>query len=977
MLSEEDGSATRLSSPKSDKNYPIAFHPSGKAAGYLSGYNKKMNTFTKLRYKIASMFKWRTLRKKLRFKNIVRFSWKATLFIIVLVAILFIWYSKDLPKKGKIEHRFTPESTVILDRNGKTLYDVYGQEKRTSISYTDMSQNIKNATVAVEDKNFYKHHGFDFAGLFRAVFYRLTGRGSTAGGGSTITQQFVKNALLSPKYSISRKIQELILSIEIEQMYSKDEILQFYLNEIPYGNSNYGIEAASQYYFNKPAKDLSIAESALLAGIPQRPTYYSPYGTHTDALIARRNHILSRMLELGYIKQDEHDNAKKDDTLAKIQPKHQQITAPHFVMYVKEQLENEYGQSLVESGGLKVYTSLDLEKQQAAEKALSDNADKIKKYNGDNGAITSVDPKTGEILAMVGSLDYFDQEHQGNFNAAIGSRQPGSSFKPIVYAAAFKGKYNPGYNLFDLKTDFGNYSPDNFDGNTHGPVTMRTALANSLNIPAVKTLGLVGIDKALETAKDLGITTLKNDPNHPYGLALVLGGGEVKPLEMASAFSTFANQGKHNDLISILKIEDKDGKVLKENKPQTKDALDPQSAYEINSVLSDNDARSLVFGTRSPLAFSDRTVAAKTGTTQNFMDAWTVGYTPSLATSVWVGRNDNKPMANMADGVIVAAPIFHQYMVEALKNTPNEEFTRPDGIQELTVERYSNKLPTDFSREFVKDIFTSWQVPKDHDDINVTVKICKFSNKLATDLTPPDQIEEKTYTAIHSEMPDNSNWEGPVRAWAEAAGMGDSPPKEKCTEYNSDNEPKVKISKPASGASLSGQTEISVDINSSYNVTLVQFFVDNVSIGDKTSAPYSINYDFSKLSAGEHKISVTATNELGLTGQDSVTATSSQDKTAPGDVLSVTLTKSGNGKVSLQWTNPTDADLSNVNIYQSQIPSGLGSLAKKVTAVPSGAGSTEIASLSAGTYYFTFRPLDSLGNENTSTKQYKIDLSSF
>lgn len=913
----------------------------------------------------------RTIKKWFKPKNLFRFAWKSLIVLLIFTAILFIWFSKDLPRKGKIINRVSPESTIIMDRNGKSLYNVFGEERRTSIDSAEIPDNIKKATISLEDKNFYSHPGFDYKGLTRAVVYRLVGKKTTAGGGSTITQQFVKNALLSPKQSMSRKIKELILSIELEQMYSKDEILQFYLNEIPYGNNNYGIEAASEYYFDKRAKDLTLPQAALLASIPQRPTYYSPYGTHTDNLIARRNYALKRMLELGHITQQEHDEAIKDETLAAIKPKHEPILAPHFVMYVKEQIENEFGQDIVEKGGLRVYTTLDLEKQENAEKTIQDNEAKIKKYNGDNASLISVDPKNGEILAMVGSLDYFDQENKGNFNVAIALRQPGSSFKPIAYATAFKGKYNPGYTLYDLPTDFGNYSPQNFNGNFNGPVTMRAALANSLNIPAVKTLYLAGIDKTLETAKDLGITTL-NDKDR-YGLSLVLGGGEVKPLEMASAFSTFANQGKHSELMSILKIEDKNGKIIKENKPKSNDALDPQVAYEINSILSDNGARSMVFGTNSPLNFGDRQVAAKTGTTQNFMDAWTVGYTPSLATAVWVGRNDNKPMNKMADGVILAAPIFRQFMEKSLSNTPNEEFSRPKGIEEITVERYSNKLPIDASKEFIRDIFASWQIPKDHDNVNVKVNVCKSSGKLATDLTPPDQIEERTFTDIHSEMPSLSNWENVVRVWARENGMGDDPPKEKCEEYNSNNEPKITIESPKLNSSLNSTATISANITSNYNLQTVQFFIDNVSVGEKKEAPYEINYDFSKLSSGKHTISISATNSLGLTGTNSIEITSVKEATAPNSVSNVVVTP-GVGKVTLQWKNPQDSDLSAIVIYQSKTASKLGEQAQKVSSAPSTTGSTTIIIPTPGIYYFTLRSIDNLGNENNSQTQYTANI---
>jgi 1A family penicillin-binding protein len=915
----------------------------------------------------------RSIKKFFTPKNLLRFSFKVLIAGLILIAILFIWFSKDLPRKGKIINRKSSESTVIMDRNGNSLYNVFGNERRTSIDFAEIPQDIKDATVALEDKNFYHHFGFDYRGFSRAVIYRILGKPS-AGGGSTITQQFVKNALLSPKQNISRKIKELILSIELEQIYSKEEILAFYLNEIPYGNNNYGIEAASNYYFNKRAKDLTLPQAAILASIPQRPTYYSPYGTHTDQLINRRNSTLKKMLDQGYITQEEYDSATKDDTLAQIQPKHEAILAPHFVMYVKEQLETEYGQDIVENGGLRVYTTLDIEKQKYAEQAIQDNTAKIQKYNGDNASLVSIDTKTGEILAMVGSIDYFNRENNGNYNATIALRQPGSSFKPIAYATAFKGKYNPAYTLFDLPTDFGNYSPQNFNGSFNGPVSMRTALQNSLNIPAVKTLYLAGIDKTIDTAHDIGITSLNDRAR--YGLSLVLGGGEVKLVDLTNAYATFGNQGKNSPLSSILKIEDKDGKIIKENKSdKQKEVLDPQVAYEISDVLSDNNARGMVFGTNSPLHFPERTVAAKTGTTQNFMDAWTVGYTPSIAAGVWVGRNDNKPMNNMADGVVIAAPIFHQYMDLALKDKENEEFARPAGIEEITVEKYSNKLPTDASKEFVKDIFTKWQIPKDHDDVNVTLRVCKSSGKIATDLTPDDQTEIKTFTNVHSEMPSLSNWEGVVRIWAEEHGMGSVPPTEKCDEYTPDNEPKVSISSPPADSTLSSTTMINVDVTSGYDIELVQFYIDNVSIGEKSAAPYSLSYDFSKLASGSHTLKVSATNKLSLTGQSSINFKVASDSTAPGNATNVKITSTaGSGSATIQWTNPIDSDLESVAIYQSKISGSVGSQIAKVSSTVSSVGNYTITGLSLGTYYFTLRPIDINGNENKSSTQYNINI---
>lgn len=465
-------------------------------------------------------------------KKLWRFIRLGCVVIIFCIAGLFAWYSKDLPTPGKIRERQAIQSTQIYDRNGGLLYEIHGDQNRTLIASADIPEIAKQATVAAEDRNFYKHIGVDFRGIARAIYVDIF-RGKKSQGGSTITQQFVKNALLSNKKTFDRKIKELILSLEIETMFSKDEILTMYLNEIPYGSSIYGIEAASKSFFNKSAKELTLEEVAMLAAIPQAPTRYSPYGTHTDELKARRDYILNTMADLGNVPREKTDAAKATEISAL--PQKDSIKAPHFVFYVREQLVSQFGEQRVEEGGLKVTTTLDSDIQGKAQEAIDKGMDKVRARGGSNAALVSVKPDSGEILAMIGSANYFDSEHDGNVNVTVSARQPGSSFKPIVYATGFKEQYNPASTLWDVPTDFGKYKPNNYNGQFHGPVSVRFSLANSLNIPAVKMLGIVGLEKALQTAHDMGITTL-NEPDR-YGLALVLGGGEVKPIDMATAFS--------------------------------------------------------------------------------------------------------------------------------------------------------------------------------------------------------------------------------------------------------------------------------------------------------------------------------------------------------------------------------------------------------------------------------------------------------
>ena len=582
--------------------------------------------------------------------------WLLAIFFIIGVAS-FLYIAKDLPNPKELEERQITESTKIYDRTGQViLYDIHGEEKRTVIAFNEIPDSIKNATIAVEDANFYHHFGLDFKGIARAVWGVITGNRS-AGGGSTITQQFIKKSFFSDKRSYIRKFKEWILALELEIKYSKDEILGFYLNQIPYGSNAYGIEAAAQTFFNKPAKDLTLAESALLVSLPQAPTYYSPFGSHPEELRNRQEYVLNRMTELGYISSNEAETAKQEELKFVYRPN--AIKAPHFVMYIKEYLEEKYGADAVEKTGLKVYTTLDWDMQQAAEKIISDGAaSNEKKYRAGNAALVALDPKTGQILTMVGSRDYFDIEHDGNVNVTIRPRQPGSSFKPFAYVTAFANGYTPDTILFDLKTEFNPncsadansqydqygiacYNPGNYDDKFRGPVTARQALAQSLNIPAVQMLYLAGINDTIKTAKAMGI----NLASQYYGLSLVLGGGEVKLLEQTAAYGVFAAEGVKHAKTAILKIEKSNGEILEEYKDESEKVLEPQLTRLISNILSDNNARAPVFGTASPLYFPERQVAAKTGTTEQYRDAWTMGYTPSLVVGLWVGNNNNTPMS--------------------------------------------------------------------------------------------------------------------------------------------------------------------------------------------------------------------------------------------------------------------------------------------------------------------------------------------
>lgn len=638
------------------------------------------------------------------FKPFVRLILLLVVIGLALGMGVFFFIARDLPSPDAIISRQISESTKIYDRTGQAvLYNIHGEEKRTIIPWENIPETVKWATLASEDSSFYEHGGLDYKGIARSFIKNLTSFG-IAQGGSTITQQLIKKALLGDQrqsfYSItSRKVKEAVLAIEIERKFSKDQIFWMYLNQIPYGSNAYGIEAASQTFFGKQAKDLTVAQAALLATLPKAPTFYSPYNhDHLPETLARKDYVLLRMKNLEYITEEEYKKALQEDIETALKPPRADIFAPHFVMLVRDYLTKKYGEEMVQSGGLKIMTTLDYNLQSIAEDVVSKQAEKNEKlYKAHNAALTAIDPRTGQILAMVGSRDYFDLENEGNFNVATAERQPGSAFKPFAYATAIEKGYPDSTILFDYKTEFnpsctpdGNqlkdqynlecYHPRNYDGTFRGPVTMRQSLAQSLNVPSVKTLYLAGIDETIELAQKTGITTLEENRNN-FGLSLVLGGAEVKLIDIVSAYGSFANDGLHEAPVFILSIEDGAGNILENYKPKEERAISQQTARIINSMLSDNKARSAVFGPNSMLYFPDRPVAAKTGTTQENRDAWVIGYTPALSVGVWVGNNRQQSMTSQGAGISAAGPIWHQFIARTMENQPIEEFLPPDPIE--------------------------------------------------------------------------------------------------------------------------------------------------------------------------------------------------------------------------------------------------------------------------------------------------------
>jgi len=818
------------------------------------------------------------------------------LFILGCIGILcvFAYYSKDLPSTEKISQRQIIQSTKIYDRTGQVLlYDIHGEEKRTVIPFEEIPQYMKDATIVSEDDDFYHHFGLDFKAIIRAFLANLRGK-KISQGGSTITQQFIKNAVLSPERTLTRKIKEAILSIGLELKYSKDEILGFYLNQVPYGSNAYGVEAAAMTFFEKSAQELTLAEAALLTALPQAPTYFSPYGSHPEELKIWQERILDKMATFGYITQEQAEEAKKEELKFNSQVKN--IKAPHFIMYVREYLDERYGRDFVEKGGLKVYTTLDWELQGLAEEIIAEIAPYNKKaHNAHNAALISIDPKTGQILTMVGSKDYWGESSpkncspgksclfDPNVNVTIRLRQPGSSFKPFAYATAFKKGFTPDTMIFDLETEFAvegaeSYNPQNYDEKFRGPVSFRRALAQSLNVPSVKVLYLGGINETLNTAEDMGITTLKDRSR--YGLSLVLGGGEITLLEISAALGIFATEGTKHPTVSILKIEDGKGNVLEEYKDKPTKVLDEQITRLVTDILSDEESRAPMFGNHSKLYLAERPVAAKTGTTQEYWDGWTIGYTPSLVAGVWAGNNLPTSMEKGA-GAYVAAPIWNEFMKRAyeIKAMNNEQQTMNNENEFILLEKVEEFTKPE-SIETDKDVLNGKFANE------IKVKIDKISNKLATKYTPPDLIEEEIYREVHCVLyyinkndPQGkgdgrndsqfNNWEPPVIAWALSSERKEKynvpPPQEYDDVHTRKNQPTISIDSPKNQATIKTKIiKVRASANAPLGIKQLDFFFDNKLMGIDKTKPYQLTFSLPKNTKGkEHQITVRVYDQYG------------------------------------------------------------------------------------------------------------------
>lgn len=789
---------------------------------------------------------------------------------VLAVVAAYVWVSKDLASIEDLDKRVVDQSTKIYARDGETLLYEIGDNKRTDVSFDQISDDIKAATIALEDRDFYNHSGFKITSFIRAGIKSLI-PGHIAAGTSTLTQQFIKNAVLTSERTYTRKLKELILAIRLERKYSKDKILEMYLNEVYYGPNYQGVETAAREYFNKSAKDVTLAESATIAALPKDPVAL-PHDP--KRLQDRRDYALDQMVKLNMITEEEASVAKSEELKMNTEVV-TGIKAPHFVFFVRSYLEKQYGQNKVNKGGLKVITTLDWDKQQKAEQAVVDGMPKVEQYGGSNAGLVSLDAHNGQILAMVGSRDFFDEKYDGQVNVTTSALQPGSSFKPIVYLTAFTKGYTPDTVLYDVETDFptqaeGKYHPHNYDMTEHGPISLRRALAQSYNIPAVKLLYLVGVDEALNMAENLGYTTLADRSR--FGLSLVLGGAEVTLLEHTASYATFAREGEYHPPSGVLRVEEKSGDVLEEWHDNPRVAVDKEPVRALNDILSDSGARAPTF---SRLTFSDRPVAVKTGTTNSFHDAWTMGYTPSVATGVWVGNNDNTEMNRGADGSVIAAPIWKAYMENVLKGTPVENFKKSnitaateilggkmDGtkkvkVDSVTGERISDECLSTYPPQYIGE--------KEYKE---THTILHYLNRNDPKGSPPENPrDDPMYEA----------WETAVVLWTKKdeqrdVYFSDDLPSVPCSLRDKKTQPGVRVTSPSEGELTNRQTlflAALVTPGQDRIITKISYIIDVVTVETKTDltikkeSPVRSSYKPKNLTNGKHSLTIRIEDDFG------------------------------------------------------------------------------------------------------------------
>jgi membrane peptidoglycan carboxypeptidase len=896
-----------------------------------------------IKRKIANKLAHQTPKRKWLLKSFITICLLGFFsFVAILIAIAQI--SSELPqlKSGNLAN---VESTIIYDKEGAVLYTIHGEENRKEIPLNAIPKHLIDATIAIEDDQFYEHYGIDLGGIFKAALNEFLGIGKRRGG-STITQQLVKNTLLSPERTLTRKFKEILLAIQIERTFSKNEILEMYLNTIPYGSNAYGAEMAAKTFFDKSAQELSLVESAILASLPKAPSRYSPYGPNKHLLMGyfedngkyiagRKDVVLKRMEELEYISHKKRLKAIKDSEITEFKKFRQEIEYPHFVMYIKQMLEDKFGKEAVETGGLKVYTSIDPYLQKKAQTVIEERMKEYpEKYGVTNASLFSVDLETGQILAMVGSADYFNEEIDGNVNMVLRNRLPGSSFKPLVFAAGIGRGYSPASVFFDLETDFGNdYIPQNYDGTFSGPVTMRESLGRSLNIPAVKMAYLAGVDNILLTAKKMGITTLKGPDQ--YGLSIGLGTGETTLYQMVKAYSVFAKEGKLMPFQPFIRIEDTQGKIIESYEEQeivTTEALDPQIAFSINHMLSDPSIRPDYWNTW--LQLPDQINAAKTGTSNKKirekgstedivkpLDNWTIGYTTKVITGVWAGNNDSTPLKFEAAGLTTAGKIWHDYMIAATEEHDLEEFPKPQGIKWETVSRFSGKLPSPHTPEnqIYSELFTSFNLPKEIDNVYQEIEIDRISGKLPSRYTPAEARTTAIVANFSSLRPDDPNWEKPVQLWAKEFIQQDATiiaeiPTEKDnihSEETAKSGPTIQIISPQDGAiAAPGIISIQPQISASHGVEKVEYYLQGKLMDTVTEFPFVGTLKIILKRPRPYKIKAKIFDKLYYTSSDNITIiiNDTEDSTPPNTKISFPIkeTTFPAGETISILTNTTD-----------------------------------------------------------------------
>ncbi len=813
--------------------------------------------------------------------------------------VAFIIFSRDLPAPGEIK-RSSGYSTTFYDRDGKVLFEMFEDKNRVPVSIKDVPKTLQEATVAVEDKSFYEHKGFSTWGVIRSIIvYPIKGR---LGGGSTLTQQLVKNVLLTRERTITRKIKELVLAVEIERRFTKDEILEMYLNEAPYGGTFWGVQSAAKGYFDKDVKDLNLVESAIIAGLPQSPTQYNPISGVENAYKGRTKVVLRRMREDGYITKDDEKKALVDLEKVKFEGSALPIEAPHFVFYVRQLIAKEFGEKILDQG-IKVKTTLSLDAQESAQSIVGKEIKNIRSLNASNGAVVVLDSENAQILAMVGSYDYNDKDF-GRFNAALGKRQPGSAVKPFNYATALKQGYTASSLIMDVQTEFPNqggksYTPVNYDGKYRGPVQYRFALANSLNVPAVKVLAQVGIRNFLQTAYDMGIDEFEptTDNVKRFGLSATLGGGETTLLNLSNAYSTFARGGEKLAPSAILEIRDYKDKVIYEAKdPKPRKAIGKDISFIISHILSDNNARSGAFGTNSFLNIPGKTVAVKTGTTNDKRDNWAVGYTKAVTVGVWVGNNDNSPMnQRIASGLTGASPIWQQVMKHMLSRYDDGIIDKPDNVQALQVDALVGGLPKD-GNAIRSEYFIDGTEPKSPSDMYKKVKVSRSDNsRLANEVEiRSGDYDEKDYIVLKENDPistDGRNrWQEAIDAWIDS--QADERFKvPRSTSESRQDEIVVRIKEPGNETRTdSNSVRIRANIASLSRVRKVEVWANNTNIAtyneDRKDVDETVN-----LSNGQYSIRVRAENEKGQSNESTVKIGVGMDWNAqPTSVPSATLT---------------------------------------------------------------------------------------